>query len=713
MSDIHDPAQPDHPIAPGDQGPASDSAPGNERPGGNVSAAGNARSNDDDDSAGNGNQPGNGPDDPSGPDVSSDAESAGNGPDGGNGPDVEDEDPADSIGNRIDGGGGGAGPVGAQKQGGPATGKGPGRRERGRKGGGGPSAGAPRQGGGQSAGGDPNARRAFHVGDKVRAKIVTIGPAGAVVDLWGKEHGVLVLREVTVPGAPDPKLGDGVDVVVVQDGSRGGNLVVTRDPTRPERGREMIAQAFNANEPIEGLITGVNRGGLEVDLSGVRAFCPSSQIDVRFPPSVNPKTLVLTRQLFKVTSLLEDGREAIVSRRSILEQSVRARAEEARAQIVVGSIVKGIVVAVKEYGVFVDLGGIEGMIHISELTHNRGARPSDVVKVGEEIEAKVLKISGGGPRPQRQQQQQQGGAAPAGTNAPEAEEAHTSAADAVDASEQLSGEVPADGEASASPEAQPGAAGAAPGDKDKKGKRGRRGPRHKEQQAVQEPQDSLPRVVLSRRAIEPDPWSGIEKRFPNGSVHTGKVARMQPFGAFVELIPGIDGLLHVSELGDGKRLEHPNEVLKDGQTVTVRVERVEKGAKRISLSLLPDGVTEDQIKSAVMPRVGMVTKAKIVEHENFGVWATIEGAVGKFARGLIPPPESNEPRGTDLRKVLPIGKEVLVKVLEVDRGRLKLSIRAALQDEERQAYRAYQKEATSKTVGVSLADKLRALTTRS
>lgn len=708
MSDIHDPAHPDHPIAPGDQGPASDTAVGNERPSGNVAASGNEAGNsrasdDDDDSSGNGNQPGNGPGgDDAGPDVSMDAESAGNGPD------AEDEDPADSIGNRI-GGEGPQGPAGAQKPGAPGTGKGPGRRERGRKGGGGPNAGGPKHGGaGQGAGGDPNARRAFHVGDKVRAKIVTIGPAGAVVDLWGKEHGVLDLREVTVAGAPDPKLGDGVDVVVVQDGSRGGNLVVTRDPTRPERGREMIAQAFNANEPIEGLITGVNRGGLEVDVSGVRAFCPSSQIDVRFPPSVNPKTLVLTRQLFKVTSLLEDGREAIVSRRSILEQSVRARAEEARAQIVVGSIVKGIVVAVKEYGVFVDLGGIEGMIHISELTHNRGARPSDVVKVGEEIEAKVLKISGGGPRPE--QHHAGAPAANAAASAPAEEAAHAS-----ESGEAVTESAPAEaqageGEAAPSAEAQAGAAGAGPGDK--KGKRGRRGPRQKEQQAAQQ-QDSLPRVVLSRRAIEPDPWAGIEKKFPNGSVHTGKVARMQPFGAFVELLPGIDGLLHVSELGDGKRLEHPNEVLKDGQTVTVRVERVDKGAKRISLSLLPDGVTEAQIKGAVTPRVGMVTKAKIVEHENFGVWATIEGAVGKFARGLIPPPETNEPRGTDLRRALPVGKEVLVKVLEVDRGRLKLSIRAALQDEERQAYRAYQKEATSKTVGVSLADKLRALTTRS
>jgi small subunit ribosomal protein S1 len=192
-------------------------------------------------------------------------------------------------------------------------------------------------------------------------------------------------------------------------------------------------------------------------------------------------------------------------------------------------------------------------------------------------------------------------------------------------------------------------------------------------------------------------------------VHTGKVARMQPFGAFIELVPGVDGLLHVSELGEGKRLEHPNEVLKDGQTVNVRVERVEKGAKRISLSVVPEGVTEADLKKAIIPRVGNIVKAKVVEHENNGLmWAQIEGSIGKAGKGLIPPNESNQPRGTDLRKAYPLGTEITVKVVEMERGRPKLSIKAALKDEERQAYRAYQREAASKPVGTSLADKLRA-----
>ena len=215
-------------------------------------------------------------------------------------------------------------------------------------------------------------------------------------------------------------------------------------------------------------------------------------------------------------------------------------------------------------------------------------------------------------------------------------------------------------------------------------------------------------MELSRRAIEVDPWSDVHKRFPIGTVHKGKVARMQPFGAFVELEKGLDGLLHVSEIGD-RRIEHPNEVLKESQEVNVRVTKIDRQARRIGLALLPEGITEEQLKQSVQPRPGMITTAKIVEHESFGVFAQLDNTVGKVGRGLIMPQDSNVPRGGDLKKALPVGMEVKVKVVEIERGRLKLSIRAAIHDEERQAYRAYQQQANSTTVGVSLADKLRKL----
>lgn len=701
MTDNHDPAHPNDPQAPGDAG--------NEPTPGNIRKA--AR--EVDDSIGNRLKPGESPL-------------------GTSMPEDEEESSEDSVGNRLDAPDPNAAILagdnvtgGAQAQGGGERGPGgaPGggakkkRKRGGKKGGGerGPGAGGeggerPHGGGGPRpahAASDAQ-RRPFHVGDKVRARIVSLAEAGATVDLWGKETGVIDLRELQIEGQPAPEAGDSVDVVVMQDGSRGGNVVVTRDPERAAHAKEAVQKAFADNEVIEGLITGVNRGGLEVDLAGLRAFCPSSQIDARFPPSVNPKQLVLTRQSFKITSLVDDGKEAIVSRRALVEADLRARAEEARQNIKVGDVVKGRVVSVKEYGVFLDLGGIEGMIHITELTHIRGARPHDIVKVGDEVEAKVLKITGGH-RPD-EKPEAASAATPAASEGGEHNEAIAAAEQALEAHDDEAGgeeEAHEEGAEAAAPstgeaEAAPAAGGEAA--KPKQGKQPR-----KEKKKVRSRTEGLPRVVLSRRAVEPDPWAGIEKKFPQGSVHEGKVARMQPFGAFIELLPGVDGLLHVSELGDGKRLEHPNEVLKDGQTVNVRVERVEKGAKRISLSLVPEGVTEADLKRAITPRVGAIVKAKVVEHENNGLmWAQIEGSIGKAGKGLVPPAESNQPRGTDLRKAYPLGTEITVKIVEMERGRPKLSIKQALKDEERQAYRAYQRETAAKPVGTSLADKLRA-----
>ena len=509
------------------------------------------------------------------------------------------------------------------------------------------------------------AHRAFKIGDKVRARVLNVGNGGVLCDLWGKEKGVLDLRELLVDN-PEPKAGDAVEVLVLQDGARGGFLVVTRDLARAERGREMAAQAYNANEPVEGLVTGLNKGGLEVDVSGVRAFCPSSQVDVRLPSLPELQAMVLSRELFRVTSMIEGGRELVVSRRALREGEVRERAEQAAANLKVGDRVKGVVVSVRDHGIYVDLGGIEGRIQLQEISHDRGARPHDIARVGDEIEAQVLRIDIPAPVPAAKPEESE-----AAAEAPAAEAPEAATEGAVEA-------------------------GSEGRDRDRKKPRFSRRP------------EGTPRVELSRRAIEVDPWSDVHKRFPIGSVHQGKVVRMQPFGAFVELEKGLDGLLHVSEIGD-RRIEHPNEVLKESQPVTVRVTKIDRQAKRIGLALLPEGITEEQLKQSVQPRPGMITTAKIVEHESFGVFAQLDNTVGKVGRGLIMPQDSNVPRGGDLKKALPIGTEVKVKIVEIERGRLKLSIRAAIHDEERQAYRAYQQQANSTTVGVSLADKLRKL----
>lgn len=527
--------------------------------------------------------------------------------------------------------------------------------------------------------------RKFKAGDALRARIVEIGESSATVDLWGKEQGTIDLKELLELGEKEgaPKaVGDSIDVTVIHDGMRGGSVVVSCDPDRVQKGRAKVKEAFESGAVIEGLVTGMNKGGLEVDVFGVRGFCPSSQIDVRFPPTVSPKSLVGQKIEFKVTSIVDDGKEAIVSRRALMEASVRARAEELKSQIKPGDLVKGTVISVKEYGVFLDLNGIEGLIHLTEMSHNRSARPSDLFKVGDEVEAKVLKITAGDPVPA------------VGEKAEKSEKSEKSE------------KTDAPAEAAETPAATAEGAEAAPAEGANKNKDNNKKDR-RDREKRRDPGPALPRVMLSRKAVEKDPWEDAHKQYPPGSVHTGKVARMQPFGAFIELSSGLDGLLHVSELGQGRRIENPEEILSMGQSVTVKVEKVDRGQRRIALSLLPDGMTKEQLATAVTVRVGMIGKAKVVGHEGPGLHAEIEGAFGKFAKGYVHEKDSAQPRGADLKKALPVGTIINVKVVEIERGRVKLSIKDAARDEERQAYKAYQREANKTTVGTSLADKLR------
>ena len=245
---------------------------------------------------------------------------------------------------------------------------------------------------------------------------------------------------------------------------------------------------------MQGQVSASVKGGVEVQVAGVRAFCPASQVDLRFIDDL--KELVGQRLDFRITRL-EGGRRPnlVLSRRAILEEEQRQQALETRAQLTEGAMLAGTVTSLKDYGAFVDIGGIEGMIHVSELAHGHVKHPSEILSVGQPVEVSVLRI-----------------------------------------------EPPRDAK-------------------------------------------SRERIALSIRALARDPWSDAEQDFAVGSQVRGTVSRLQPFGAFVELAPGIDGLVHISELGAGRRIGHPSEVLQVGEQVDATVLGVDLERRRISLSL--------------------------------------------------------------------------------------------------------------------------------
>jgi small subunit ribosomal protein S1 len=349
------------------------------------------------------------------------------------------------------------------------------------------------------------ARAAPKIGDRVEGEIVSLGEETAFVDLGGKSEGMVALDELRdEQGELTVAVGDRIEAVVAASDRETGGLLLRVRPGRSGTGGEEawaeLSQAAEHRIPVEGRVTGVNKGGVDVEVSGVRAFCPISQLELGYV--ADPAAYVGRRLTFRITRC-ERGRgrrpDVVLSRRDLLAEEAAARAAEARARLEVGKVVRGTVTALSSYGAFVDLGGVEGLLHVSEISHRRVADPAEALAVGQALEVEVLRIE---------------------------------------------------------PPKAPGGA---------------------------------ERISLSLRSLEPDPWRSAAERFAEGAVVAGRVARLESFGAFVELAPGIDGLVHVSELGAGRRVDHPRQAVAVGQEVTVTVLAVDPERRRISLSMAAPG----------------------------------------------------------------------------------------------------------------------------
>ena len=241
-----------------------------------------------------------------------------------------------------------------------------------------------------AASGTEAPRRRFQIGEKVAGKIIQLGHDVAFLELGsGVAEAMIDVAELKDPeGNVTAREGDIVDGVVVQASDRG--VVISKGHGRGPRdhARDALAEAARTGLPVEGVVKGVNKGGLEVEVHGVRAFCPVSQIDVRFVG--DPASFVGQKLQFKVQRA--DGRDAVLSRRALLEEERAARAKQTREKLAPGAVLDGVVTSVQDYGAFVDLGGIEGLVHVSELSWDRVSKPQDLLKSGDTVQVQVLKI---------------------------------------------------------------------------------------------------------------------------------------------------------------------------------------------------------------------------------------------------------------------------------------------------------------------------------
>jgi small subunit ribosomal protein S1 len=439
-------------------------------------------------------------------------------------------------------------------------------------------------------------RKNVRVGERLEAVVVQVGRDLVFVELDGKQQAFIEVDEVRDPdGTINVKEGDTIRAHVVEVDEARGSVRLGRSIGRPGN-LAAVEQAKETGVAVEGKVTGVNKGGLDVDLGGgTRAFCPTSQAGDRFVEDVS--SLVGQSLRFVVTDVRDGGKNIVVSRRALLQREASETAAKAMSDIIPGAILKGTVTSVRDFGAFVDLGGIEGMIPRSEIAHDRSVAVGDALKPGDLVEVAVREVKDAEPT---------------------------------------------------------------------KGKRG--GPTKK--------------ITLSLKALAADPWEGFD--IAEGRVMTGTVVRSTEFGRFVRIAPGIEGLLHVSELGRDFKAD-------EGEEVRIVVKKLDRQTKKISLVPAPDGAEVGSTVANVAKvdlKVNAVVQGVVERIETYGIFVQVDGTKGRAGRGLVPNAELGVPRGTDLRKVFPEGTRVTAKVLETGDGKLRLSIKGAKDAEERADFEA-------------------------
>ena len=370
-------------------------------------------------------------------------------------------------------------------------------------------------------------------GDLLTASVIAIGQSSVFVAVGDKAEGTIDLAEFRDPATGEIKVavGDVVQATVVDDGSRSGSAVLTRMLGKGGHAAAELEQAYELGVPVEGLVSGETKGGYEVQIGGLRAFCPGSQIDLRRggEERATAADYVGKRFPFRVTKVENDGRNIVVSRRDLLEQEAAERAAATWANIRVGAVLEGTVRSIRDFGAFVDLGGVDGMVHISELAFTRVKHPGELLSVGQQVRVEVLKVS----------------------------------------------------------------------DPDKDGRR---------------------QIGLSMRTLAEDPWSTVSKRFPPGSSATGTVTRLEQYGAFVELAPAVEGLVHISKITPDRRLNHARQAVSIGQQVEVTVLSIDLEQRRISLSMIEQITQARDAEAAVERREQEIVMA---EHSKGGSLGTL------------------------------------------------------------------------------------------
>jgi small subunit ribosomal protein S1 len=438
---------------------------------------------------------------------------------------------------------------------------------------------------------DAKPRKKLVEGQVVNGTIAGITPDVVLVSIGGKSEAIMDLKELD-----GEKVGDRIEAVVIKASP---DVRISRKLAIGHKTKAELRAAAEAKIPVAGKVSARNKGGFDVLIGGahgLRAFCPVSQIDLGRHDEPGLAAFVGKNFDFRVIEYSEDGRRVVVSRVALLKEDNEAKAAETRAKIELGSVMTGRVRSLTDFGAFVDLGGVDGLVHVTEISRRRVAHPKDVLTVGQEVTVKVTKLAGEGKR-----------------------------------------------------------------------------------------------ISLSMKELESDPWATLAERFAPGASFTGTVARHADFGLFVEVEPGIDGLVHVSALPPGVAAKDPQVAV--GQTVQGWVKEVDAAHRRLSLSLREVATGDPWSGIGERYAEGSVVKGDVESVAVFGVFVRLEPGL----TGLIPNSETGVPPGT-VAKHFASGQKVEVKVIGLDtqRKRISLSASGAKAEADRGDLRSYREESAKR-----------------
>jgi small subunit ribosomal protein S1 len=411
-------------------------------------------------------------------------------------------------------------------------------------------------------------------GSVVKGTVVGIEKDLAVIDVGLKTEGRVALREFSGPGRnADIKIGDTVEVYLERVENALGEAVLSRDKARREESWGKLEKAFQNNEKVHGVIFNQVKGGFTVDLDGAVAFLPRSQVDIRPIRDVSP--LMNNQQPFQILKMDRRRGNIVVSRRTVLEETRAEQRQELVQNLDEGQVIDGVVKNITDYGAFVDLGGIDGLLHVTDIAWRRVNHPSEVLNIGQQVKVKIIKIN---------------------------HETH--------------------------------------------------------------------RISLGMKQLLDDPWQGIEAKYPVGARFTGRVTNITDYGAFVELEPGIEGLIHVSEMSWTKKNVHPGKIVSTSQEVEVQVLEVDPVKRRISLGLKQTMRNPWEVFVEKYP-AGSVVEGEVKNKTEFGLFLGLDGDVD----GMVHLSDLDWKRpGEQVIEEYKKGDKVRAQVLDVDIEKERISL---------------------------------------